>query len=103
MNYSKLNDQLGEIQKAITQTTASNLIPSVITTGAAASVPNPAYTVIENAQKKATIKTMISAASTIAAEMLLAAIELYFELPDAVMILIDTLKSLLLLVNAIPG
>lgn len=100
--YTKLKDQIEEIKQSIENTTASNAIPSVLTTGAATSVPNPAYTIIENAQKKAAITAAISTASMIAAQMLLSAADLQFEVPDAVMALIDALKALVLLVKAIP-
>ena len=68
----------------------------------ATSAPNPAYTMIENAQKKAALTAMISTASMIAATMLLSAADLQFEVPDEVMLLIDSLKALVILVKAIP-
>lgn len=101
--FAKLKEQIDEIKKAIQNTTASNAVPSVITTGAATSAPNPAYTMIENAQKKAALTAMISTASMIAATMLLSAADLQFEVPDEVMLLIDSLKALVILVKAIPG
>ena len=91
-----LHDQLQNIM-------ASSAIPSVITTGAASSVPNPAYTAIEIKQKKAAAKVALIATITVAADMLFAAADLQFEVPDFIMALIESLKALVIILNAIPG
>ena len=58
-NFSAAKDGLITAQEAVLMTTATNAIPSVLTTGAAASVPNPAYTLLENKQKKNTLLTIL--------------------------------------------
>jgi hypothetical protein len=61
-SYSSINNQIITLQESIAGATASNAIPSVITTGSAASVPNPAYALMENKQK--TMKLFLLKIST---------------------------------------
>lgn len=101
--YDALMSAVKSIQTSITQTTASNMVPSVITTGAATSVPNPAYSAIENSQKKNTILATLSTATSQGEDLKSAAQSIHFELPGAVTSVIDQVGTLTSLAEAIPG
>lgn len=102
-SYSAAKSGLESILTSALKTTASNAIPSVITVGTATSTPNPAYTVIENSQKKNSLLTTLKSISSFIVNMLISAIKIAFELPAAAMALITTLSSVKSTINAIPG
>jgi len=101
-NYSAVKDGLSTMSVAITATTASNVIPSVITVGTATSTPNPLYFVVENNQKKNTLLSMLKTLSNLMVELISSAIDILFQLPSIVMDLIGVITSTKSLLNAIP-
>lgn len=100
---AQCKESLVNVKDAIVQTTASNAIPAVLTVGSASSSSNPAYTVIENKQKKKTLLTIIKQVNTAIQGILTAALLLHWVLPDAVTQIISTYVLVSSLVNAIPG
>lgn len=101
--YSQVVDGINSLQRSAEQVTASNAVPSVITTGSATSTPNPAYTAIDNAQKKRALLVQITTITACVASMLGYAVLLHFELPDAAFALVGTLGVVASIINAIPG
>lgn len=101
--YSQVVSGLAAIKKSAEQVTASNTVPSVITTGSASSTPNPAYTAIENSQKKQALLAQITTVTDFIAQLLGYAILLYFILPEEVFIVIGTLSVITSIINLIPG
>ena len=99
----RCEDTLKSAKTAITQITASNSIPAVITTGSATSVSNPAYTLIDNAQKKQTLMTVIKQINSSIQEVMAIALMLHWALPDSVVNFIELYTTISSLVNAIPG
>lgn len=102
MNYSAAVTNLKSLQASITTAVASNTMPSVITAGAATSVPNPAYALIENANKKNTLLSICKSIGVFLFNILKAAISICFEIPDMVITLINTLTLTKKSINAIP-
>lgn len=101
-SYSLINNQIVTLQESIVGVTASNAIPSVITTGSAASVPNPAYALLENKQKVGTLKSLIETTSSSFVELLDSSLKIDFELPDSILTLIETFKTLKQSLSNIP-
>lgn len=101
-SYSSINNQIITLQESIAGATASNAIPSVITTGSAASVPNPAYALMENKQKVGTLKSLIETTSSSFVELLDSSLKIDFELPDSILTLIETFKTLKQSLSNIP-
>lgn len=101
-NFSAAKDGLSYAMEAATTSIMSNSIPSVITTGAAASIPNPAYVLIENKQKKNTLLAILKNIGNFLANLLSASIKILFEVPDTVITMINTLTNIKKVVNAIP-
>lgn len=100
--FSAAKDSLKSIGTSITQTVATNAIPSVITTGAATSVPNPAYALLENAQKKAALEATLKQVSNQMVDLLKSAVKIAFPIPDVIGAVITTLKTTKQALNAIP-
>lgn len=101
-NFGAATDQLKMVAEAAASSIASNAIPSVITTGAAASVPNPAYALIENKTKKNQLLAMLKNISVCLVNLLKSAVTIAFPIPGAVLTLITTLTTVKKTVNAIP-
>lgn len=101
-NFSAAKDQLTFVAEAAASSVASNAIPSVITTGAAASVPNPAYALIENKTKKNTLLSMLKQIGAFLVNLLKSAVAIAFAVPTAVITLIETLTTVKKTVNTIP-
>lgn len=101
--YAELKNGIDDLKVSITQITASNAMPSVITTGAAASVPNPSHFMIENAQKKRSVQVQVRALAGVAAKVLEASDMLCMGVPSAILTLIYTLITVKKTVESIPG
>lgn len=101
-NFAAAKDGLIYVSEAAAATIASNAIPSVITTGSAASVANPAYALIENKQKKNTLLGILKNIGNFIVMLLTSAVKLLFAVPEVIMTLIKTLTTTKQIVNAIP-
>ena len=91
-----------ELQVSATKIMASNGVPAVITTGSATSVPNPAYFVIDNSQKKNTLLTVIKNVENTLVKVFESALLLHWELPSSIVTLATTLKSIKQVIKKIP-
>ena len=98
----KCEDSLANAKAAATQVVASNAIPAVITVGAA-STPNPAYTAIDNAQKKKTLLCVLKDINTDIQGVLTTAMLIHWALPQEVTNFIELYVALSSVINAIPG
>lgn len=78
-------------------------MPSVITVGTATSTPNPAYTAIDNSQKKQNLLAVLKSVTDFLIQLFSYALLLDFVLPDSVQALVSTLATLTAIINAIPG
>lgn len=101
-NFAAAKDGLIYVAEAAAATVASNVIPSVITTGAAASVANQAYVMIENKQKKNTLLGILKNIGNFIVNLLSAAVKILFAVPEMIMSLIKTLTTTKSVVNSIP-
>lgn len=99
----KCEDALANAKSAAQQVTASNAIPSVITVGSASSSPNPAYTAIDNAQKKKTLLVVLKDINSAIQGVISVALLIHWPLPSEVTKFIDLYIALSSLINAIPG
>lgn len=98
--FANIKSQVTNIQNAVTNAVASNAIPSVITVGTATSTPNPAYFLLDNANKKNTLMGMVKSAEDSAVKLLNAAINICFPVPDMVMTTINGLTTVKTVVNS---
>lgn len=101
-NIIAAKDQLVMVADAAVSSVASNAIPSVITTGAAASVPNPAHALIENKTKKNQLLAMLKTIGTFLINAIKSMVAIMFQIPDMVLVLIKTLTTTKQIVNSIP-
>lgn len=101
-NVGAAQDQLKMVAIATASTTASNAVPAVITTGAAASVPNPAYALIENKTKKNQLLAMLKSIGAFLINAIKSMVAIMFQIPDMILALIKTLTTAKQTVNAIP-
>lgn len=101
MNYLAIQEGCTQIAENVTSAISSAVLPSVITVGTATSTANPAYTVLENAQKKNNLLAILKNLCLKMAELLRSAINIAFEVPDAVITLITTLTTTKTLINTI--
>ena len=99
----KCEDNLANAKAAATQVVASNAVPAVITVGSASSTPNPAYTAIDNAQKKKTLLCVLKGINTAIQEVLTTAMLIHWALPQEVTNFIELYVALSSVINAIPG
>ena len=100
--YSEATEGLKQVSEAAAKAVANNAIPSVITVGTATSTANPAYALIENANKKATLLSMLKSIGDALVRLLSAAIKIAFQVPDMIMTVIQTLTTTKQVVNSIP-
>ena len=99
----KCEDGLANAKDAATKVVASNAVPAVITVGSASSTPNPAYTAIDNAQKKKTLLVVLKEINTAIQEVLTTALLIHWALPQSVTNFIEIYVTLSSAINAIPG
>lgn len=99
----KCEDSLTNAKDAATQVVASNTIPAVVTVGSASSTPNPAYTAIDNAQKKKTLLCVLKDINTTIQGVLTTALLIHWILPQEVNNFIELYVTLSSIINAIPG
>lgn len=99
----KCEDSLTNAKDAATQVVASNTIPAVVTVGSASSTPNPAYTAIDNAQKKKTLLCVLKDINTTIQGVLTTALLIHWILPQEVNNFIELYVTLSSVINAIPG
>ena len=101
--YKQAKEGLESLQTSVAKVTASNAIPSVLTTGSATSTANPAWTVIENSQKKNSLASIIKSVTDFLSGVLRYCILLHFEVPSPIMATITLLGTVSGLIDAIPG
>ena len=92
--YRNVKDMLDDLRESITQITASNAIPAVVVAGSATGTPNPAYTIIDNAQKKKTVSAILNTASEYFGKLISLALLIHLVLPDAILSYGDVIGSL---------
>ena len=102
-NFAVAKESLTNIVTSVGQQLSMAAVPSVITVGSAPSTPNPAYTLLDNMQKKEVLKATLKQVSNSLVELLKSAIKIAFPIPDAVGAIIETLKTTKTVVNSIPG
>ena len=93
-NYANYRQGIAKIKTSAVNITASNAIPAVITTGAATSVSNPAYTAIDNLQKLTSLQSSLSVVINVVISMLSAAAALYLTLPKSLTDEINDLQDI---------
>ena len=93
-NYANYRQGIAKIKTSAVNITASNAIPAVITTGAATSVSNPAYTAIDNLQKLTALQSSLSVVINVVISMLSAAAALYLTLPKSLTDEINDLQDI---------
>lgn len=101
-NFAAVKESLKSIKTSVGQQIASNAVPSVLTVGAATSTPNPAYTILDNIQKKEALKAQLKTIGNMIVELLKSAVSIAFPIPDAVGVVIETFKTTKQVVNTIP-
>lgn len=101
--YKQVTDSFDSLQSSVPNIMAANAVPSVITTGAATSVPNPAYSVIDNAQKKHALMAILKSITGFLEQLFSYAILIDFVLPGQVQTLVSVLAAITAALNAIPG
>ena len=99
----KCEDNLTNAKDAASQIVASNTVPAVLTVGSASSTPNPAYTAIDNAQKKKTLLVVLKDINTSIQGILTTALLIHWVLPQEVNNFIEIYVTLSSVINAIPG
>lgn len=100
--YKSVKAQIKSIKASIVAATAGNAIPSVIIAGAGVAAPNPLYSLAENANKKSMLLGMLEVIAKTLYDMLKAALAIMFEIPDAVVELINTIAEIKSLIQSIP-
>lgn len=101
--YKQVTDSFSALQSSAAQVTALNVVPAVLTVGSATSSPNPAYYVIDNAQKKQALLAIIKSVTDFLQQLFAYAILINFVLPDSVQQLVSLLATVTSIINAIPG
>lgn len=102
-SYSDLKNGIEDIKTSVTNTTASNAVPAVIVAGSATGTPNPAYSAIDNIQKKHVLQMSLRGLKKSARKMLTTAANIGFEVPDSTMTMIDGLTDISKTIDSIPG
>ena len=101
--YKQVVDSFSALQKSAAQITAINAVPAVLTVGSATSSPNPAYSAIDNAQKKQALLSILKSVTDFLQQLFAYAILIDFVLPDSVQSLVALLATITSIINAIPG
>ena len=101
--YKQVQDSLTALQKSAAQVTTLNAVPAVLTVGSATSSPNPAFYVIDNAQKKQALLSLIKTVTDFLQQLFAYALLIDFVLPSSVQTLVQTLAIVTSIINAIPG
>lgn len=99
----KASDGVKEMTTSASKIMASNAVPSVITTGSAASVPNPAHFAIENAQKKNALLALAKSVIGTLTLLLETAILVHWAVPNEILTIIQGVTALTAILNNIPG
>lgn len=102
LKYQAIVEGCEQMLQSISSAISSTVIPSVLTVGTATSTANPAYTVLENQQKKNNFKAILKNLSLMMADLLQMAINILFIVPDAVISLIETLTTTKQVIETIP-
>lgn len=102
LKYQAIVEGCEQMVQSISSAISSTVIPSVLTVGTATSTANPAYTALENQQKKNNFKAILKNLSLMMADLLQMAINILFVVPDAVISLIETLTTTKQVIETIP-
>lgn len=100
---AQAKDGLKDLQEGAVKITTSNVVPAVITTGSATSVPNPVYTAIDNAQKKRTLLVLVKTCSRTVTSIVELAVLIHWALPTEVLTLIELIGVVTKILENIPG
>lgn len=101
--YSDLKTGIEDIKTSIANTTAANTVPAVIVAGSATGTPNPAYAVIDNAQKKHVLQMNMRGLKKSARKILTTGANMGFIVPDSTLTMIDGLADISSTIDSIPG
>lgn len=99
INFSNLNTGITQLKEGLFSATASNAMPPALAAGI---TPNPAYVAIENNTKKNILLTACDALVLCLSNLIQSALNIYFELPSSVMLMVSTLTNLRSSINQIP-
>ena len=100
--YANIKSGLKQIQDTVAATIASALIPTVLPNAGGPSLPNP-LSVLQTAT--VTVNQMLAIISGLVSQfvmLLSAAIKIELEIPDSVLLLIDTIETVRSAILAIP-
>lgn len=100
---AQAKSELKDLQEGSVKIMASNAVPAVITTGSATSVPNFAYTAIDNAQKKRTLLVLVKTCSRTVTSIVELAVLIHWTLPTEVLTLIELIGVVTKILENIPG
>lgn len=101
MNFKSIVDGLKMIVQMTADAIASVVIPPAISTPPSA--PNPAYTALENKQKKNNMLNLLKNIATMFLTLLQTMVEIAFPCPKFILDLLETLKTTKKGVDAIPA
>lgn len=92
--YQNVMDMLDDLRTSIVNITASNAVPAVVVAGSATGTPNPAYTIIDNTQKKKSVSAVMKSLVEFLKRLLESALLIHFELPDSVITFSQSINEL---------
>ncbi|BEG61631.1 hypothetical protein [Coprobacter fastidiosus] len=101
MNFNSIVVGLKMIAEMTADAISSVLIPSVISTPP--STPNPAYTALENKQKKNNMLNLLKNIATMFLTLLQTMIEIAFPCPKFILDMLETLKTTKKAVDTVPA
>lgn len=99
----RASDGVKEMTTSASKIVASNSVPSVITTGSATSVPNPAHFFIENSQKKNALLALAKSVIGTLTLLLETAMLIHWAVPNEILNIIQGVTALTAILNKIPG
>lgn len=99
-SFNEITQGVLSLSEAIIAMTASALMPPAI--GAPPVAPNPAYVLLQNKEKKNTLMITVNGLMKTFLGLLMAAVAIYFEVPDSIMGLLQTILSIKETISLIP-
>lgn len=100
--YYRAKTMIENLISSVADLVSLNIIPSVVTVGSATSTPNPAFTALDNRQKKEMILSIVESITEVLASVYTLAILIHFQLPSEVGLVTLSLATLQTAINAIP-
>ena len=102
INYKAVKDGVKQLPIEIQTMVASNLIPPTIPIPTSPGIPNPASFLLKNKEKLNGFLTILNAIAVWFVNLFQAAIKIAFEIPDAIVQMIEKLAEIKTLIEAIP-